>query len=69
MNYFAAITNQPLPAGNIPLSVPVDAALGTHSGVLTIKNAAGCTTQINFNIKINPKPSAPHVLIQTSSQY
>jgi uncharacterized repeat protein (TIGR01451 family) len=66
---FAAITNQPLPTGNIPLSVPVDAALGTHSGVLTIKNAAGCTTQINFNIKINPKPSAPHVLIQTSSQY
>ncbi|MDQ0639670.1 putative repeat protein (TIGR01451 family) [Pedobacter sp. W3I1] len=66
---FNPITNQLLPAGNIPFNVPVDAALGIHSGVLTIKNAAGCTTQINFNIKINPKPSAPHVLIPTTSQY
>lgn len=66
---FDPVNNQPLPAGNIPLNIPVNAALGAHSGVLTIKNAAGCSTQINFNIKINPKPSAPHVLVQTSSQY
>lgn len=66
---FDPVSNQPLPAGNIPLNIPVNAALGVHSGMLTIKNAAGCSTQINFNIKINPKPSAPHVLVQTNSQY
>ncbi|QNR86146.1 DUF11 domain-containing protein [Pedobacter riviphilus] len=66
---FDPVNNQPLPTGNIPLNIPANAALGVHSGVLTIKNAAGCSTQINFNIKINPKPSAPHVLVQTSSQY
>lgn len=66
---FTAVNNLPLPAGSIPINVPVDASIGTHSGLLTLKNAAGCTTQINFNIKINPKPSAPHVLVNTNSQY
>ncbi|ARS39383.1 hypothetical protein CA265_06840 [Sphingobacteriaceae bacterium GW460-11-11-14-LB5] len=66
---FDPVNNQPLPAGNIPISIPANAALGIHSGILTIKNPAGCSTQINFNIKINPKPSAPHVLVPTSSQY
>ncbi|MFW0717466.1 hypothetical protein [Pedobacter sp. N23S346] len=66
---FDPITNQPLPAGNIPFNIPVNATVGVHSGVLTLKNATGCSTQLNFNIKINPKPSAPHVLVQTSSQY
>jgi uncharacterized repeat protein (TIGR01451 family) len=66
---FDPVNNQPLPAGNIPLNIPVNAALGVHSGMLTIENAAGCSTQINFTIKINPKPPAPHVLVQTSSQY
>jgi uncharacterized repeat protein (TIGR01451 family) len=66
---FDPITNQPLPTGNIPLNIPVNASLSIHSGVLTIQNAAGCSTQINFSIKINPKPSAPHVLIQSTSQY
>ncbi|WP_343524802.1 hypothetical protein [Pedobacter sp.] len=66
---FAPVNSQPLPAGNIPLSIPLNAALGLHTGVLTIKNAAGCSTQINFNIKINPKPSAPHVMVPTNSQY
>lgn len=66
---FNPLSNQPLPAGNIPLNIPVNAAADTHSGVLTIENAAGCSTQINFNIKINPKPSAPHVSVQTNSQY
>ncbi|MBB4107347.1 DUF11 domain-containing protein [Pedobacter zeae] len=66
---FAPVNSQPLPAGNIPLNIPLNAALGLHTGVLTIKNAAGCSTQINFNIKINPKPSAPHVMVPTNSQY
>ncbi|WP_421940864.1 hypothetical protein [Pedobacter sp.] len=66
---FIAINDLLLPAGNIPINVPADASVGIHSGVLTLKNAAGCTTKINFNIKINPKPSAPHVLVNTNSQY
>ncbi|NTD99235.1 DUF11 domain-containing protein [Agrobacterium tumefaciens] len=66
---FAPITNQPLPAGNIPFNIPINAPVGAHSGILTLKNATGCSTQLNFNIKINPKPSAPHVLVQTTSQY
>ncbi|MCX2494519.1 hypothetical protein OQX63_13605 [Pedobacter sp. PF22-3] len=66
---FDPVSNQPLPPGNIPLNIPVNAALGQHSGVLTIKNTAGCSTQINFNIKINPRPSAPHVMLQTNSTY
>lgn len=66
---FSAINNQALPMGNIPFTVPFDAATGTHSGILTIKNADGCSTQINFTIKINPKPAAPHVSLPITSQY
>lgn len=66
---FDPIANQPLPAGNIPFNIPINAPVGVHSGVLTLNNTTGCSTQLNFNIKINPKPSAPHVLVQTTSQY
>jgi len=66
---FGPVSNEVLPAGNIPLSVPSNATAGTHSGILTIKNADGCSTQINFDIKINPKPPAPHVLVPITSQY
>jgi len=66
---FTSINNQALPLGNIPFTVPFDAATGTHSGILTIKNADGCSTQLNFTIKINPKPPAPHVLVPITSQY
>ena len=66
---FDPVINQPLPAGSIPFNIPVNALVGVHSGTLTLKNAAGCSSQINFNIKINPKPSAPHVLVPITSQY
>ncbi|MCZ4244652.1 hypothetical protein [Pedobacter punctiformis] len=66
---FDPINNQPLPAGNIPFNIPVNAAAGTYNGILTIKNVAGCSTQINFSVKINPKPPAPHVLVHPTSQY
>jgi uncharacterized repeat protein (TIGR01451 family) len=66
---FPAENNLTLPASNIPVTVPIDAPIGTHAGILTLKNAEGCTTQINFNIKVNPKPTAPHVLVNTNSQY
>lgn len=63
------VSDQPLPAGSIPLSVPSTIAPGTYSGILTIKNSSNCSAQYNFNIKINSKPPAPHVLVQSSSQY
>ncbi|MGM9477369.1 hypothetical protein ACS5PU_13095 [Pedobacter sp. GSP4] len=66
---FVAVNNMPLPIGSIAINVPSDAAVGNHPGVLKIKNAGGCTTEINFNIKIKPKPSAPHVLLNPNSQY
>ncbi|MGO4877593.1 hypothetical protein ACEN2P_13420 [Pedobacter psychrotolerans] len=66
---FDPVINQTLPVGSIPFNIPVNAPVGMHTGILTLKNAAGCSAQINFNIKINPKPSAPHVLVQTTSQY
>jgi len=66
---FTSINNQALPLGNIPFAVPFDAATGIHSGILTIKNVDGCSTQLNFTIKINPKPPAPHVLVPITSQY
>ncbi len=66
---FTPINNQVLPSGNIPFTVPFDATTGIHSGTLTIKNTDGCSSQINFNIQINPKPSAPHVLVPITSQY
>jgi len=66
---FTPINNQALPSGNIPFTIPFDAATGTHSGNLTIKNADGCSSQISFTIKINPKPPAPHVLVPVTSQY
>ena len=66
---FNAIVNQPLPAGNIPFDVSEQAVAGTYNGILTIQNAAGCSTSINFSIKINPKPAAPHVMVHPTSQY
>ena len=66
---FDPVISQTLPVGSIPFNIPVNAPAGMHTGILTLKNAAGCSAQINFNIKINPKPSAPHVLVQTTSQY
>ncbi|WP_197285568.1 DUF11 domain-containing protein [Pedobacter sp. R20-19] len=66
---FEPVTSQPLPTESIPFNIPVNAPVGEHTGILILKNEAGCSTQINFNIKINPKPSAPHVLVQTTSQY
>lgn len=66
---FDPVTSQPLPAGNIPFNIPANASVGVHAGTLTLKNAAGCSTQISISIKINPKPPAPHVLVPITSQY
>nr|WP_199157127.1 DUF11 domain-containing protein [Pedobacter sp. ASV2] len=66
---FDPIVDQPLPIGNIPFNIPESAVAGTYNGVLTIKNAIGCSNQINFSVKINPKPAAPHVLVHPTSQY
>ena len=66
---FTDLTDQPLPVGSIPLVIPANAATGTYTGTLTLKNANGCSAQFNFSIKINPKPPAPHVLVPITSQY
>ncbi|WP_316804004.1 hypothetical protein [Pedobacter nototheniae] len=66
---FDSILDQPLPAGTIPFNIPENAVAGTYNGVLTIKNTAGCSNQINFSVKITPKPPAPHVLVHPTSQY
>ncbi|WP_443944163.1 Ig-like domain-containing protein [Pedobacter sp. AW1-32] len=66
---FSSITNATLPAGNIPFTLPANIAAGSYSGMLTIKNANGCSRTMPFTIHIVQKPAAPHVLLNTSSQY
>lgn len=66
---FTPIDNKNLPLGSIPFDIPFNASPGLHPGVLTIKNNDGCSTQITFTVKINPKPPAPHVLVPITSQY
>ncbi|KLT66569.1 hypothetical protein AB669_05155 [Pedobacter sp. BMA] len=66
---FTTVTDQPLPANKIPFDVPAHIAPGTYPGVLTLKNDRGCSTSINFNLKVNQRPPAPHVLVPISSQY
>jgi uncharacterized repeat protein (TIGR01451 family) len=64
---FLSVSNQPFPVGNIPLNVPPNAAVGIHTGVLTLKNANDCTKQLNFKIKIHPKPTVPNVPVPLTS--
>lgn len=66
---FTNVNDQPLPANNIPFDVPAHISPGTYPAVLTIKNDRGCSTSINFNLKVNQRPPAPHVLVPISSQY
>jgi len=66
---FSSITDATLPAGNIPFTLPANIAAGSYSGMLTIKNANGCTRTMPFTIHIIEKPAAPHVLLNTNSQY
>lgn len=66
---FVPVNDQPFPVGNISVNIPSDAIVGTHTGVLILKNANNCTKQINFKIKINPKPAVPNVPVPLTSKY
>lgn len=55
---FINVTDAPLPASPIQISVPANVATGTYTGTITVKNANGCISAgKTFTITINPKPA------------
>jgi hypothetical protein len=53
-NSFAAVTDASLPTSPISIAVPANAAVGTYTGTLTVKNANGCvSTTTSFTITVN----------------
>ncbi|WP_421940868.1 hypothetical protein [Pedobacter sp.] len=66
---FSNVIDQGFPPGDIPLNIPLDATVGSHSAILTIKTSNGCKNQFNFNVDIKPKPLVPHVPVPVTSQY
>jgi len=66
---FSNVIDQGFPPGDITLDIPSDAAVGSHSAILTIKTSNGCKSQFNFNVDIKPKPMVPHVPVPVTSQY
>jgi uncharacterized repeat protein (TIGR01451 family) len=54
---------------NTQISIPIDALVGNYPAIITIKNPEECSTEINFNLTIKPRPIAPHVLINSNSIY
>lgn len=60
---FPVVNNQALPANEITLSIPANAAVGVYAGTLTIKNAKGCERAIPFSIRIKLIPHKPTVSI------
>jgi hypothetical protein len=59
-NSFVTVTDAPLLASPISISVPANAASGTYTGNLTVKNANGCATAAStaFTITVNAVPGA-----------
>lgn len=56
--------------GEISVSIPPDAEEGSYEGILTIKNANGCTsTAYPISVNVLPKPAAPNLNIDPHSQY
>jgi hypothetical protein len=60
---FPAVNNQALPANEITLNIPGNAAVGVYSGTLTIKNAKGCERAIPFSFRVKLIPHKPIVSI------
>jgi alpha-tubulin suppressor-like RCC1 family protein len=57
-NSFVAVTNAALPATPINITVPAKTPLGKYTGVLTVKNASGCTGgSSTFTVTVNAVPS------------
>lgn len=62
---FTNVSNASLPSSPISLTVPGGGAVGSYSGSITVKNAAGCeSTSVPFTFIIHPKPAAPHIITQ-----
>jgi hypothetical protein len=62
---FTNVSNASLPSSPISLTVPGSGAVGSYSGSITVKNAAGCeSTSVPFTFTIHPKPAAPHIITQ-----
>lgn len=60
---FSAVNNQALPANEITLSIPDNAAVGIYTGTLTLKNAKGCEQAIPFSFRVKLIPHKPTVSI------
>ncbi len=57
-NTFGSISNQPLPASSINISIPANTAAGTYTGTLTVKNNNGCTSAAsNFTVTVSGPPT------------
>lgn len=57
-NSFAAVTNAALPASPINITVPANAAAGTYTGNITVRNANGCvSTSKSFTVTVFGSPT------------
>lgn len=59
---FINVTDQALTPDHIQLNIPGNAAVGTYSGRITIKNSNGCESEeAGFSVEVHSKPLAPHI--------
>jgi len=58
-----AVSDQPLPANEITITIPSTTPVAVYQGVLTIKNANGCERAIPFNFRVKLVPHKPTVSI------
>ncbi|KQO32840.1 hypothetical protein ASF10_20520 [Flavobacterium sp. Leaf82] len=57
-NSFANVTNESLPDSPIEIEIPEGTIAGTYTGILTVKNAAGCvSSNSSFDIHIQESPT------------
>jgi hypothetical protein len=66
-NGFAAVSNATLSANSISLAIPANAAAGTYTGNITVKNANGCTSiSKTFTITVNALPTITNATSATA---
>ncbi|MCX6224217.1 MAG: hypothetical protein NTV01_05625 [Bacteroidia bacterium] len=56
-NSFAPVTNAPLPASLIIITVPASTATGTYTGTITVKNVGCVSNGTTFTVTVNSSPS------------
>jgi hypothetical protein len=57
-NSFSTVSNATLLANTINITVPANAALGTYTGNLTVRNANGCASTVKtFTLPVNALPT------------